>query len=924
MVAGKKYNGFKIDIWSTGIILYAMICGYLPFEDENYEHLFKKIMECKPVFPKFISKNAKDLMEKILVTDPDKRISISEIKKHPFYLSGKELFEQDFSIYHIINDNDENNHSLEKIEIDNLLDIPELKENNDLNQNEEKLDNNLNNIISDKDKENSIKEIEIKSDKKSDENINGNKNTINDANKNKNMEKIIKKTNTYELETKKINDRIQDKVKLIEPNKIKDKRNKDIAELIHSPISIPKNDIPKKKQSENESKKKLIKNSRKADIRTSSLTGSTIENKNEIVKINRLKNRIVKIKNKDILTNFKTEKNKTNNLIKKQMNLIKKNLNQKDYSTIDSINKSNKNKSKFKKLKFNFTNKNQKSKSISINKKMRSLLKEEQPRKTINNIKSLYHKKVRIIKNKNKTLSHGIHIHIDNKKQIKLNLLHKKNLKEINMNFEKAKKIILGKKNETKDKIINKFNNINNISRNIIMKNDNATNLENLNNIVYKNHIYTNSKKIIDELTIKKEKRKNKLLMKTASKDKKEQHFYTASKNLNSYLQNMTEANTIDVDNAKRHILGRYIKNNMTMMKTKNESDFKKLKSKILKKRNNKSLYVRIDINNKKNSLNQLINKNDNLDILNNMIKTESNHFKFIEKFKPNESNSLSKDKNLKENIKKYFKIKSPESNKNNDKINLIKSQNKAKDIYNKIQMPKNLNRTSNINYHYFINNPFLSNNHIKANKLLIHENNCSLNQLEENARKRYNEKYNSQNLKKKSLVSIRNTVINFNMIDSRLILDSLRRKKNGKKLMKSTFTQNNSDIKYENNHLFRLCKNFNTNIISNNRDNRLQRNNENIISKTKTINTNKMYQRKIMKYGDKIINKYNNKKSSNNNDKKHIKFNSMRRLVEQSVLNSKKKLKNLNMKNIGNTINDHNKTTSMNIDLSHYKTINN
>ena len=75
------------------------------------------------------------------------------------------------------------------------------------------------------------------------------------------------------------------------------------------------------------------------------------------------------------------KKDETNNLIKKQMNLIKKNLNKKDYSTIDSINKSNKNKSKFKKLKFNFTNKNQKSKSISINKKMRSLLKEEQQRK---------------------------------------------------------------------------------------------------------------------------------------------------------------------------------------------------------------------------------------------------------------------------------------------------------------------------------------------------------------------------------------------------------------------------------------------------------------------------------------------------------------------------------------------------------------
>lgn len=93
-------------------------------------------------------------------------------------------------------------------------------------------------------------------------------------------------------------------------------------------MSVPKNDIPKKisfsKQLEKVSKKKLIKNSRKSNIRTNSLTGTSIENKNEIVNINKLKNRLVKIKNIDILTNFKTEKNKTNNLIKKQMNLIKK------------------------------------------------------------------------------------------------------------------------------------------------------------------------------------------------------------------------------------------------------------------------------------------------------------------------------------------------------------------------------------------------------------------------------------------------------------------------------------------------------------------------------------------------------------------------------------------------------------------------
>jgi 5'-AMP-activated protein kinase catalytic alpha subunit len=35
MIAGKKYHGKQVDIWSTGVIMFAMICGYLPFEDPN-------------------------------------------------------------------------------------------------------------------------------------------------------------------------------------------------------------------------------------------------------------------------------------------------------------------------------------------------------------------------------------------------------------------------------------------------------------------------------------------------------------------------------------------------------------------------------------------------------------------------------------------------------------------------------------------------------------------------------------------------------------------------------------------------------------------------------------------------------------------------------------------------------------------------
>jgi 5'-AMP-activated protein kinase catalytic alpha subunit len=45
MIAGKKYEGLKADLWSGGVILFAMVCGYLPFEDSNTNTLYKKMLE---------------------------------------------------------------------------------------------------------------------------------------------------------------------------------------------------------------------------------------------------------------------------------------------------------------------------------------------------------------------------------------------------------------------------------------------------------------------------------------------------------------------------------------------------------------------------------------------------------------------------------------------------------------------------------------------------------------------------------------------------------------------------------------------------------------------------------------------------------------------------------------------------------------
>ena len=85
MIAGKKYHGLASDIWSCGIILYAMTCGYLPFEDPNTNKLYKKILACDYTIPSSLSVNLKDLMKKVLNTDPAKRISIGDIRTHDWY-----------------------------------------------------------------------------------------------------------------------------------------------------------------------------------------------------------------------------------------------------------------------------------------------------------------------------------------------------------------------------------------------------------------------------------------------------------------------------------------------------------------------------------------------------------------------------------------------------------------------------------------------------------------------------------------------------------------------------------------------------------------------------------------------------------------------------------------------------------------------
>ncbi|XP_037390604.1 serine/threonine-protein kinase BRSK2 isoform X1 [Pygocentrus nattereri] len=89
VIRGEKYDGRKADVWSCGVILFALLVGALPFDDDNLRNLLEKVKLGVFHMPHFIPPDCQNLLRGMIEVDAAKRLTLEQIQKHTWYIGGK-------------------------------------------------------------------------------------------------------------------------------------------------------------------------------------------------------------------------------------------------------------------------------------------------------------------------------------------------------------------------------------------------------------------------------------------------------------------------------------------------------------------------------------------------------------------------------------------------------------------------------------------------------------------------------------------------------------------------------------------------------------------------------------------------------------------------------------------------------------------
>uniref|UniRef100_A0A3B3HRL7 Protein kinase domain-containing protein n=1 Tax=Oryzias latipes TaxID=8090 RepID=A0A3B3HRL7_ORYLA len=89
VIRGEKYDGRKADVWSCGVILFALLVGALPFDDDNLRNLLEKVKLGVFHMPHFIPPDCQNLLRGMIEVDSSKRLTLEQIQKHSWFIGGK-------------------------------------------------------------------------------------------------------------------------------------------------------------------------------------------------------------------------------------------------------------------------------------------------------------------------------------------------------------------------------------------------------------------------------------------------------------------------------------------------------------------------------------------------------------------------------------------------------------------------------------------------------------------------------------------------------------------------------------------------------------------------------------------------------------------------------------------------------------------